>query len=52
MQGCDHGEEVHYRISEVDTGSLDGRWESGIRLGIRWKSTEHHFNDQNVGGVR
>ena len=22
------GEEVHYRVSEVDTGSLDGRWAS------------------------
>ena len=26
------GEEVHYRVSEVDTGSLDGRWESGYGL--------------------
>ena len=31
------GEEVHYRVSDVDTGSLDGRWESGIWLGIRWR---------------
>jgi hypothetical protein len=30
------GEEVHYRVSDVDTGSLDGRWESGTWLGIRW----------------
>jgi hypothetical protein len=37
------GEEVHYRVSDVDTGSLDGRWESGVWLGIRWKSMEHHI---------
>ena len=37
------GEEVHYRVSEVDTGSLDGRWVSGVWLGIRWKSKEHHI---------
>ena len=37
------GEEVHYRVSEVDTGSLDSRWESGIWLGIRWRSMEHHI---------
>ena len=37
------GEEVHCRVSEVDTGSLDGHWESGVRLGIRWKSKEHHI---------
>ena len=37
------GEEVHYRVSDVDTGSLDSRWKSGIWLGIRWKSTEHHI---------
>ena len=37
------GEEVHYRVSEVDTGSLDSRWESGIWLGTRWRSMEHHI---------
>ena len=37
------GEEVYYRVTDVDTGSLDGRWESGIWLGIRWKSREHHI---------
>ena len=26
----DIGEEVHYRVSEVDTGSLDSRWKSGF----------------------
>ena len=29
------GEEVYYRVSEVDTGSLDSRWESGIWRGTR-----------------
>ena len=37
------GEEVHYRVSEVDTVSLDGRWESGVWLGVRWESKEHHI---------
>ena len=37
------GEEVHYRVSEVDTGSLDSRWESGIWLRIRWENMEHHI---------
>ena len=27
------GEEVHYRISEIDTGSLDARWATGVWLG-------------------
>ena len=33
------GEEVFYRISEIDTGSLDARSASGVRLGKRWKKT-------------
>ena len=35
------GEEVFYRIGEVDTGSLDARSPSGVWLGKRWKSSEH-----------
>ena len=35
------GEEVFYRISEIDTGSLDARSASGVWLGKRWKSSEH-----------
>ncbi len=37
------GEEVQYRVSDVDTGSLDGHWESGSWLGIRWTNMEHHI---------
>ena len=37
------GEEVHYRVTDVDTGSMDSRWESGTWLGIRWQSMEHHI---------
>ena len=36
------GEYVHYRISNVDTGSLDARWGAGVWLGKRWRSTEHY----------
>ena len=43
------GEEVHYRVSEVDTGSLDSRWESGIWLGTRWKSMGHHIGTPEWG---
>ena len=35
------GEYVHYRISNVDTGSLDAWWDAGVWLGKRWRSTEH-----------
>ena len=34
-------EEVSYRISEIDTGSLDARSASGVWLGKRWKCSEH-----------
>ena len=36
------GEHVHYRISNIDTGSLDARWSTGVWLGKRWRSTEHN----------
>ncbi len=31
----DIGEDAHYRISEIDTGSLDARSASGVWLGER-----------------
>ena len=34
-------EHVHYRISNVDTGSLDARWSTGVWQGKRWRSAEH-----------
>ena len=46
------GEEVHYRVSEVDTGSLDGRWESGVWLGIRWKKSKEHNIGTAVGVIK
>ena len=36
------GEEVHHRISNVDTGSLDARWSTGVWLGKRWRSAKHY----------
>ena len=41
------GEEVHYRISEFDTGSLVARWATGVWLEKRWKSSEHLIGTPN-----
>ena len=43
------GEEVCYRISEIDTGSLDARSASGVWLGKRWKSSEHFISTPEWG---
>ena len=45
------GEDVHYRISEIDTGSLDARSASGVWLGKRWKSSEQ-FSGTPQGVVK
>ena len=37
------GEEVHYRVSEVDTGSLDSRWGQESGWDMFWKSMEHNI---------
>ena len=36
------GEQVHYRISNVDTCILDARWSTGVWLGKRWRSAKHY----------